>query len=266
MLFEFYAALVFILGLIIGSYLNVYILRLNTGKDTKGRSACASCGKQLEPYELLPLLSFFLLKGRCSKCKTRISWQYPIVELSNALAYFLIFYFIENKFLAIVFMPLASVSLLITIYDIRHQMIPQKLINFLFVNAFTIFLLTGYLQGSLFNLQTYLDLALSELLFAGVILFLWFITKGKAMGYGDVKLAAALSFLLKPASAWLALTLSFVFGALFSLGFIFFDRIFLKNKFGIQMKSAIAFGPFILLSFWLVLLAQLSVYDIIYLL
>ena len=258
--------IIFTFGLIIGSFLNVYILRLNTGKDTKGRSACASCGTKLKAFDLIPFLSFFLLKGRCRKCKSKISRQYPIVEFLNAVAYLAVFYFIENKMLALALLPLASISIIIAVYDIKHQIIPQKLINFLFTNSILIFILERYLNADWQNLHTYWSALISELLFAGIIFALWYFSKGRAMGYGDVKLSAVIAFLLKPAFAWLAFTLSFVFGAIFALFYILLSRICIKAFRKVDMKSAIAFGPFILLAFWLVLLGHISVYDIMYLL
>lgn len=72
-------------GLIVGSFLNVVILRMNTGKTLGGRSMCLSCNKKLEWYELIPLVSFIIQRGRCTKCHSKISWQYPIVEAITAV-------------------------------------------------------------------------------------------------------------------------------------------------------------------------------------
>ena len=77
----------FIFGLIIGSFLNVVILRFNTERSFGGRSGCMSCRKKLFWYELVPLFSFLGLKGRCKNCKTKISWQYPLVEFITGLIF-----------------------------------------------------------------------------------------------------------------------------------------------------------------------------------
>src|ERR1035437_1662273 len=88
----------FIFGLIIGSFLNVVILRLNTEKSFGGRSACMSCQNQLVWYELIPVFSFLALRGRCRNCKARISIQYPLVEFTTGLIFALLFLKFENVF------------------------------------------------------------------------------------------------------------------------------------------------------------------------
>ena len=257
---------VFVLGLIIGSFLNVYILRLHTGKDTKGRSSCASCGKALVWYELVPIVSFIFLKGRCSKCKTRISFQYPLVELSAAILFLLLWTYIDDTKLALLSFPLAALSVVIASYDIKHKIIPQELIYATFVNVLLLLLYKLYFytqSGLLINtLQTILE---SELFFALPIFLLWFLTRGKAMGFGDVKLTFALAPLLGGfAKAWTALTLSFVSGAVLSLLYLAYSKIGSRSK--LTLKSEVAFGPFILLAFWFVYLSGISFYDIINLL
>ena len=81
----------FVLGLIIGSFLNVVICRMNTRRSLGGRSACMSCQYKLCWYELIPLFSFLILRGRCRNCKTRISLLYPIVEFTTGIIFFLLF-------------------------------------------------------------------------------------------------------------------------------------------------------------------------------
>src|SRR3989344_8884577 len=77
----------FLFGLIIGSFLNVVIFRFNTGHTFGGRSGCMTCQNKLCWYELIPMISFFALRGRCRKCKAKISIQYPIVELLSGLIF-----------------------------------------------------------------------------------------------------------------------------------------------------------------------------------
>src|SRR3989344_1035853 len=90
--------LAFIFGLIIGSFLNVVIYRINTRKSLHGRSACMSCQNQLLWYELIPVFSFLGLKGRCRNCKTKISIQYPLVELMTGLIFTFLFFKFQHIF------------------------------------------------------------------------------------------------------------------------------------------------------------------------
>ena len=132
LLFGIFAA---VLGAIIGSFLNVVVLRYNTGQSVEGRSACPVCGKPLHWYELIPVLSFVFLRGRCSECRTRISWQYPAVEFGTAL----LFFFSYQKSIGVSGLTGASIamfafyavawSLLIVMaaYDLRHKILPDGL-------------------------------------------------------------------------------------------------------------------------------------------
>ena len=128
--------LIFIFGAAIGSFLNVVILRLNTGKSIiSGRSKCFSCAKKLRWYELLPIVSFVFLRGKCSACKTKISWQYPVVEILTGLIFLQIFNFqpaspaggfsIINYFNIVYFWIVFSLLIIIAVYDYRHQIIPN---------------------------------------------------------------------------------------------------------------------------------------------
>src|SRR5688572_11782095 len=111
--------ILFVLGLIVGSFLNVVGLRWNSGLTLGGRSFCHSCGKTLRWYELVPVLSYLLQKGRCRRCKTGVSWQYPLVELWTALIFITVPY---------IHIPVFCIFVVITIYDLRHKIIPDILV------------------------------------------------------------------------------------------------------------------------------------------
>ncbi len=128
--------LAFIFGCVIGSFLNVVSLRFKTGKGLNGRSMCMSCGKTLTWKELVPVFSFLVQKGKCHGCKSKISWQYPLVELATGTLFALIFWqtlkyaTISPAVIAITLIYLISTCLLIviTVYDIRHKIIPDSLV------------------------------------------------------------------------------------------------------------------------------------------
>ena len=203
------------LGLIVGSFLNVYILRLNTGKDTKGRSACASCGTKLEWVDLFPVLSFLFLQGKCRSCKSKISYQYPIVEFLNAILYFLIAFYVKDLFLWAPLFFLASLSVIIAVYDFKHHIIPQKLINALTGVTLLVFLYNGYFSHQINHFNFWLSHIFATLIFTTPIFLIWFFSKGSAMGFGDVKLALPLFILLTPVESFTAFTFTFVFGAVY---------------------------------------------------
>lgn len=126
-----------VLGLIIGSFLNVVILRLNTERSFGGRSGCMTCMNQLSWFELIPVFSFLGLRGRCRKCKANISIQYPIVELITGFIFAALFLKFQNvffygqtlvfSFTYAYFAAAFSLMLVIAVYDIRHKIIPDTL-------------------------------------------------------------------------------------------------------------------------------------------
>ena len=127
--------LIFIFGTIIGSFLNVVILRYNTGNSVlKGRSRCFACGKTLKWYELVPVFSFLAQKGRCRKCKAKISRQYILVEIITGGLFALIFYIQHSIFNILYLWAMAGLLIIISVYDLRHLIIPNLfvwLFNFL---------------------------------------------------------------------------------------------------------------------------------------
>lgn len=231
---------VFIFGAIIGSFLNVVIARYNTGESIlKGRSKCFSCGKTLLWYELIPVFSFIAQNGKCRKCGSKISIQYPIVEIITGTVFALVWYIstwklsfqVESQmaFFAIYFWIIFSLLIVIAVYDFYHQIIPDGL-----VYAFIIFSFLGLFISPRNFLWDFL---------AGIIFFLffasfWFFSKGKWMGLGDAKLAIGIGWLLGLPVGLASIMVSFWIGAVVGLFLIFSKRTGLKSK--------IAFGPFLI--------------------
>ena len=250
---------VFIFGAVIGSFLNVVVLRLNTGQSIVfGQSKCFSCGKKLAWHELVPIFSFLARKGRCGNCKSKISWQYPAVEIIAGSFFLLVFlkifnhssafneFLIGSSLRVLYYWIIFSFLIIIAVYDYRHQIIPNLFVwifNFLaFAGLFFNF---GHLD--LFRISDFgfRILNLNNLL-AGFALFaffalLWGISKGKWMGFGDAKLALGIGWLLGMAKGVAAVTLAFWIGAIAGILLLYFS----KNKYG--LKSSIAFGPFMIL-------------------
>ncbi|HEY4528665.1 MAG TPA: prepilin peptidase [Candidatus Paceibacterota bacterium] len=214
--------ILFVFGTVVGSFLNVVGLRWNA-KDFGGRSKCPKCGKTLKWYELIPVFSFLFLRGKCSKCSGKISWLYPIVEIWTGLIFATV---------PLIFLPVFCLYIVITIYDLHHKIIPDPLVYI----AITLSLIYGY-----------------ENWFVGLLLFsffasIWFLSRGRAMGFGDAKLALSIGLLLGLSQGIYALILSFWLGAL--IGIILMQ----SKKINITMKSEIPFAPFLVLGAWLSLI------------
>ncbi len=260
----------FVFGLIIGSFLNVVILRFNTGMTvSKGRSACFSCGKTLSWYELVPLASFFAQQGRCRGCHSKISWQYPLVELAGGCAFVIAYFQIPAAFTA--WLPLAVFALLaailclyivMTVYDIRHKVIPDGFSYGAGVLALGLIAVQGYMVGFIAPSR----LAAGALMFL-FFWFFWFVSRGTWMGLGDGKLALSMGWVLGLSKGLAALLLSFWVGAILSILALFFQRLLAgkggKNKHKLGLKSAIPFGPFLMIGFLIVLIWHLDVQTIL---
>jgi len=183
----------FVLGTIVGSFLNVSILRYEAGKRVLGRSVCPACGKVLTYQELIPVISFLILRGRCSRCSAPISWQYPLVEIATGLLFVLTFvtFFsgvLDARYLIIstLYLVIVSILMVILVYDIRHTIIPDP-----FVYGFSLLaLLLLFIDMSMFTLITpsLLVLAAGPLL-ALPLFLIWLLSRGTWMGLGDAKLA-----------------------------------------------------------------------------
>ena len=199
---------VFIFGTIVGSFLNVLVLRYNTGVSiARGRSFCFSCGKKLGPLELIPVLSFVLQGGKCKGCHSKISWQYPIVETLTGLLFVGVFikylgltgiYF--DTWYVIISLIIMAVLVSITVYDLRHKIIPDGLVVTFGVLAL---IKIGVDFFSMIATPYEIKSHLIYYLIAGPILALplfliWFFSKGKWMGLGDPKLVLGIGWFLGP--------------------------------------------------------------------
>jgi prepilin signal peptidase PulO-like enzyme (type II secretory pathway) len=231
-----------VLGLIMGSFLNVVILRFGTGLSiSRGRSRCFSCDHELVWYELLPLVSYLIQMGRCRHCGSRISIQYPFVEILTAGLFFLSMREMLGVGLSGILLPLlltvVSFYVVIIVYDLRHKIIPDMF-------SYIVALLT-LIFASISSPNTILSHIASGV---GAFLFFyafWIFSKGRWMGLGDGKLALSLGFLLGPSATVAGILIAFWSGAIISLILLARERV-VNTKLGISMKSEIPFAPFII--------------------
>ena len=172
--------IIFILGLIVGSFLNVVIYRLPLKKSIIFPSShCPKCETKLKYDDLIPVLSFIISKGKCSYCGEKISLYYPIVELSTALLFLLTFlkYGLNSEF--IIYLLLISSLISVSFIDLKHQIIPNK-ITFIFIPL-------GLMLSLFFNHITFINSLLGLIVPAGLFFLIALVYK-KGMGIADVKL------------------------------------------------------------------------------
>ena len=205
----------FILGLLVGSFLNVLIYRLPRGIGfVKGRSACPHCEKQIAWYDLMPVISFVLLHGRCRNCHAPISFQYPLIEIISG-----IFFVFAPSIIALI---LLEIFLVIAVIDYQHLIIPDSLV--------IIVGLVGLFQLHLFT-------ALASAGFFGI---LWLISNGRWIGFGDVKLAGALGLFFGFPATLLIIYIAIMVGGAVGLVLMATRRA--------TMKTALPFGSLLCVS------------------
>lgn len=259
----------FILGTLIGSFLNVLVLRLHTGMTLSGRSHCFSCSKTLSASELIPLLSFLWSRGRCRSCGTRISFQYPLVELGTGLS-FLFLAAALPPFQWMVFVPYAvvfSLLIAITVYDIRHGIIPNRFVYPLLLVALLISFF-GLSHGHIFPNTGLFEGVFAALLFFGCFAGLWLFSGGKLLGLGDGKLVSVLGLLLGFSYGLSAIVIAFWMGALYGVFILCAQKNFSpgslsmlnSNHHRITMKSEVPFAPFLVAGFYVVFFTGLNLF------
>ena len=251
----------FILGAIVGSFLNVVIFRLNTGRGIGGRSACTSCGKVLGYFDLIPIVSFLLLRGKCRHCGSRISGQYFFVEFCTGILFSLIFllYLRESdsgvlSVLISLLLPavLSSVLVVIFFYDLRHKIIPNRLSTLVLIMA-SVHLLLLYLSRGEFQILYFY--AAGGVIPASIIWLLWKISGGRWIGLGDAKLFLGVGMFLTIPQSLSAFVFSFWAGAAYALSSLFMQMIrddsLREGEKKLTMKSEIPFAPFIIVGFFI---------------
>lgn len=228
--------LVFVLGLIVGSFSNVCIYRVPRNESViYPASHCPKCRTKIKPVDNIPLLSYILLKGRCRNCGSKISIQYPIVEFLTGLIYLIIYLIYGLSIQSLVYIILTSALIIIAFIDLQEQIIPDVISLPGIVIGLILSFIVPYIS--------FINSALGALVGGGIILIIaWVgstIFKKEAMGGGDVKLTAMIGAFLGWRYTIISLFLGFFLGAL--IGIIL---IMTKIK---KREDAIPFGPFIAL-------------------
>ena len=281
----FYLFLIFagFLGLAVGSFINVLTLRWNPAENNqitkivRGRSHCLHCGQTLKWFEIIPLLSFVFLRGRCRYCHRKLSLQYPLVEGLTALIFtgvarrILNFDFFSYHFFSdpranfwvaaiiVIWFFYSAILITLSVIDLRHYLLPDKIIFpaiIVSLLANLSFYSLSLMRGNSFPkyglnfLGPYADVVnihfnvLTSAIAGTLVLFsflflIYVLSRGRAMGLGDVKLAILMGLMLGFSAGIVSLLFSFVIGAIVSLIIILTT----KKK----LKDAVPFGPFLAL-------------------
>lgn len=246
---------IFLFGLAAGSFLNCLIYRLEKNESfLKGRSFCPNCKHTLSWQDLIPLLSFLILKGKCRYCQQKISWQYPVVEITTGALFVLLLnyelritnyeFFTLNNILYSLFLILNSCFLVVIfVYDLKHYIIPDKIIypaiiiTFLYIIFHSLFII----HNSKFLIQLLFSAFGAAAFFLAIVL----ISRGKWMGVGDIKLAFLMGLILGWPNILVALFSAFLIGAIIGVGLMALGK---KT-----LKSEVPFGPFLVTGTFLAL-------------
>jgi len=264
-----------IAGALIGSFLNVVIYRYNTGLSiSQGRSQCFVCGKKLAWYELIPIVSFILQKGRCRGCQAKVSWQYPFVELITSVLFVAVVYRQISLYsvfslipdglwysivLALYYFVVISILVVIAVYDIRHKIVPNGLVYTFMALAVGKLLLFTFLFALPLTTAGWFDL-FAPIVLSTPFVFLWWISRGSWIGFGDAKLAFGIGALLGFPLGISAIMLAFWIGAGFGVLVILLGKLFpesVRHKLG--MSSEIPFAPFLIIGTLLVWFLRIDI-------
>ncbi|MHB1398631.1 MAG: prepilin peptidase [Trichloromonadaceae bacterium] len=226
----------FILGLLIGSFLNVCIYRIPAGLSiVSPPSRCSHCETAIRWYQNIPIFSYLVLGGKCGSCRVGISWRYPIVEALTGALFVLVFFYFQFSAATLVYWVFVAALIVITFIDLDHQIIPD------------VISLPGIVIGFLCSFAipwlSWSDSLLGILLGGGslyLVAFLYeFLTKKEGMGGGDIKLLAMLGAFLGWKAILPIIFISSLIGSLVGIPLMLVKKT--------DSKLAIPFGPFLAL-------------------
>ena len=194
--------IIFLFGIVIGSFLNVCIYRIPKHEDiVKTRSHCMSCGYQLEWYDMFPVFSYLFLGGKCRKCGAKLSVQYPLIEAANGILYTMIVWINGVNVESVLYCLLTSALIVLSVIDFRTYEIPLG-INLFILALGLIRVATDY--------HNFLNYLIGFLSVSVVLAALYYASKGRAIGGGDVKLMAVCGLLL----GWKLIIMAFLLGCI----------------------------------------------------
>ena len=244
-----------IVGLIMGSFINATAGRWGTTRQNTSRSKCFYCGTILQWISLVPVLSWLYQRGRCRDCYSRLPLRYPLIEFVTA-GLFAGALYISTSIIGLLFnVILFTILVFIALIDVDQYIIPHEFSIGLALLSFS----TLFFDYSTLNAiyPTFIDVMAGPIL-ALFYWVLWLLTRGRGMGFADGTLALSVGWLLGLWSGIVATVFAFWVGTAVSLGIILYQKIFSKPN-TMSMKSAVPFGPFIIIGFLIVYVLDLSI-------
>lgn len=247
-----YYIIITIFGLVIGSFLNVIILRFDDIKSIlKTRSHCMHCKKELAWYDLVPFFSYILLAGKCRYCKQNISLQYPIVEILTALIFALLYWKFGLTLQAGFLAAISCLLIIAMVYDFLHYEISDTVV-WLGIILWVIWLAISYFAFHTSYLVL-LNSLYGGLALGGFLALLVIVSREKWMGAGDIPLGFLLGAIIFWPNVLLSSFLSFFIGSLVGLILVGFK---LKG-----MKDKIPFAPFLIIATFITLFFGDTIID-----
>lgn len=217
----------FLLGITVGSFLNVLIYRIPLKEDfVKTRSHCMSCGYQLRWYDLVPLFSWLCLRGKCRKCKAKISVQYPLIEFLNGCLWLVTYLLYGLSITTLLYCLMISSLIALSVIDFRTYEIPV---------GFNIFILVLGAIRIITDYHSWPEYVIGLVAVSVPLLLIFYATKGRGIGGGDVKLMGAVGLLL----GWKLVVLAFFLGCLFG-SIIHIARMKISGE-----SHVLAMGPYL---------------------
>lgn len=233
-----------LIGLAVGSFINALVFRTHEDIPLSGRSKCLKCERPIDARDLIPVLSFFLLRGRCRGCHASISWQYPAVEFATAVLFVILAIdiplFVSPDLFSVFYGPLirnaifTAFLIIIFVYDLRYSYILDRIT------------VPGMMIAILLNLVLYsivpgwitpYSMLLGALTLGGFFLLQFVLSKGKWIGGGDIRMGVLMGLMVGFENGLLALFLAYALGAIFGCTLIAAG----KKKLG----SHVPFGTFL---------------------
>jgi prepilin signal peptidase PulO-like enzyme (type II secretory pathway) len=238
-------ALIFlILGIILGSFINAWVWRIeNNLSVAKGRSMCPHCKHTLAWYDLIPVLSYVALKGKCRYCKAKISRQYPIIELTTGLLFMSTYILLSpasiQGWVQLGIILLISILLVAAyIYDAKHMELPEIFMLPAIALGVVYFGLNIIWQGYTAMIPQSIAIAVFVLAYVA----LWYFSKGQWLGAGDIRLAAIMALVLTPKQLLVGVFAAYLIGSIYGVSIIIKS----KKKRGVKVP----FGPFLIIGFY----------------